>query len=230
MPGSILSVAFLIAAIAPGYLYLRVAERRRSRPTRSALVEMTELAIVGVVSTTISAGLVFLLAARWSWPPLVRLDRWASGGSLYLREEAHRSALTAAAVLLGSFVLAAVLGWFTHRALPKSIDPGGNVWSLVLRGPGDVDVFAGIQLRDGSAIEGYVLAFPEQPGPTDGIALQAPILINEGTRREVQRGIDAALVRFEDIASVGTRYESRPRPPARRRWWHRKAPAGSSTP
>lgn len=206
IPSTILGALVLLAVIAPGYSYIRIAERRSLRPVRSRLLETTELAVVGLTSTVITAAGLLLVAEVWGGP-LVELDEWAAHGNQYVVDEANAAAVSFGTVVVGSFLIGACLGWITHRRLPKSIDPAGNVWSRVLVGTGNDDVWVSVLFRDGRVIEGYMLVHPNEAEEQHEFALQAPIFYwHEGSRQRLPH-TDAAIVRTDEVVTIGVRYE-----------------------
>lgn len=84
MPSTLFQFVLLVGVFAPGYLWVRATERRRSRPERSGLFEAAELAVVGVWACAAALAITALIS---SLVPGVFAEPqpWASLGWAYAR-------------------------------------------------------------------------------------------------------------------------------------------------
>jgi hypothetical protein len=126
LPGNLLALVLLLAAVAPGYVYVRVAERYQSRLDRSALVETVELVAIGAACTTVA---VLLAVGLEGLVDGVVLDvsRWASQGNAYLRSRPESLARSIGLVLGGAGVVAYLSARIVNRGRPAGIVPGITV-------------------------------------------------------------------------------------------------------
>src|SRR5437588_3070987 len=110
IPGTFLGVAILLGVIAPGYAYLRVAERRGVRPGRSPVLELAELAVSGTIATVASVVVVLFIGSILD-NVFVDLAVWARSGSTYVANNATSAARCAAAVFILSLIVAGGMAW-----------------------------------------------------------------------------------------------------------------------
>ena len=179
IPNSIAAVLLFLVGVGPGYVFVRVAERREPRQARSPLLEFAELFVVGAASTMICA-LVVLLAASWSGA--VSLSTWLAEGHVYVVR--HVPALAAAGLLIviASYALAWGLARFIFRGLPASVRPEYSVWFQIFHPINPRDLrFATVELNDGRLVAGYVHAYTvDDDASSRELALRAPIFTSTG--------------------------------------------------
>lgn len=209
LPANFVGLLLLLAALAPGYVYVRVAEQRRSRPDRSALLETAEFLVIGAASTTVAVLVLVALAERTD-DLVIDLPRWAREGSTYLEVRPYAVARSVGAVLGGACGLAYLGARFIHRGQPPNLVPGVTVRAAVFEPAGRPGrrAWVAVHRKDGSVIEGYLLAYPTGGSDAQEIALQKPIgLTPSGDRRSLVAGVDCVLVAAEEITMVGVRIE-----------------------
>ena len=74
IPGTLLGALLLAAWLVPGFVFLRVGERRQSRLARSTLIEAVELACVGAVTSVIAVMVILILGRRFAFLDVVALS------------------------------------------------------------------------------------------------------------------------------------------------------------
>lgn len=173
VPGNVAGLLVFLAALTPGYAWVRVAERYRPRPARSSLFEAVELATAGAFATTLAAALASAVAPHWPGM-FIDIEKWAHAGNSYLQGEPYRAMRTLVFVIVAACLLALACALLINRNGPSQIIPGATVWQSVLEYKGS-RVFVAVHLKDDRQIEGYVWSFPTAETGMQEIALQAPI-------------------------------------------------------
>lgn len=130
IPSSALGVAFIVGCLAPGVLFVRVAEKRGAWFGRSGVFEITLLAAVGAITTVLASLIVLALADVIG---IVDLEVFAAGPQNYVF--AHPAGSLAAAVVIAalSCLFAWVAAWSQSRDPdPRyTIDRSLTVWQVV---------------------------------------------------------------------------------------------------
>jgi hypothetical protein len=188
---------FVLAALLPGWIFLRLAERRAPRPERSGLAELVELAAVGFSTVACSA----LVVAELSWTPipgLFNVRMWAHIRGGYLGQHIGSALLSMALIALLSYVLAVALFFVVYGFKSKGIHPESTVWYDALgRTPDGKHAWVGVQRTDGSLVEGFLLSYSYTDEDAGGIALQAPMRLTTPG----QEAGDLALTRLVILGS-----------------------------
>jgi len=163
IPNTVLGLVVLAAALGPGYVFVRVEERRRPRPTRSALLETAELVVIGGFASTLAFGFVAAVAAHSGWLDEKAL---AKNSTQYLL--AHASRVTALVVV--GLAMSYVATWLFARAFfrhrPANIE-AISAWDRLLRARTGVMPYVTASLDDGLAIAGDVEAYTVGERPAD---------------------------------------------------------------
>lgn len=210
LPGDVLGLIVILAAVAPGYVFVRAAERYRPRPDRSALLETTEVVAIGAACTTVAV-IAVVAVGEVVDGIAVNLAQWSSEGAAYVRSRPYRTIRSAGLVLGGASGLAYLAARFIHRGRPPDIIPGVTVRAGVLEPAGRPDrrAWVAVHLRDGSVVEGYLLAHPTGGSDVQDLALQKPIArtVPNGPRTLVP-GVDRVIVAADEIAMIGVRLET----------------------
>ena len=166
---------FVLTALLPGWIFLRLAERRAPRPERSGLAELVELAAVGFSTVACSV----LVVAGLSWTPIPGLfdvREWAHIRSGYLGQHIGSALLSTTFIVLISYALAVALFLIVYGFKSKRIHPESTVWYDALgRTPDGNYAWVGVQRPDGSLVEGFLLSYSYADEEAGGIALQAPM-------------------------------------------------------
>lgn len=211
IPGTLLGLAVLAACIVPGFVFISVAERRRTQIPRSSLVEATELLGIGAITSLVSVALVAGLARGIH---LYDAKELADRPRLYALESPFRVLAPCAFV----FLLSCAIAWIAARCLlrreARVFDPGGAVWTQLLhtKRPSDKVVLAQVEMRDGTYVTGYVTSFSMGDGPDRELAINGPISVQRpGETTPTNVLADFVLFREGDIVRVlGGYHDSAP--------------------
>jgi hypothetical protein len=153
IPSTVLGLVVLAAALGPGYVFIRVEERRRPRPGRSALLETAELVVIGGLASTVAFAVVGGIAAHTRWLDESKL---ADSSSKYLLSHASRFAL----LLLITLALACAVAFLVARLLfhryPATIK-AHSAWDEYLADQEGVINYATVGLDDGVVVAGDVV-------------------------------------------------------------------------
>lgn len=179
MPPAGLSALLVLLASVPGWLYLTWTERLQPTARRTGLHELLEVVAVGVATTGPAVLAVVLVPHRWV-PFTLDLERWAENGAPYLQDHLRAAALTVVLVTVLALLLARAIYWFG----PRRHAPGdefhlrGNVWTRALgaRPKGQLP-WVGLQLVDGTLVEGVLHSMSLHEGDDRDIALTQPIRV-----------------------------------------------------
>lgn len=208
IPGSFVGLLLFVLAVAPGWLWIRVAERRQVRPDRSALLETAELVATGVVFTTIAAIAVVVVGTGVGWLPDLR--EVTAVGSTFVHDEPYRSGLTVVAVLGLSLAGAFGAARFVYRGREASLVPAGSVWRDVFGEGGEGrPIFVSTTLVDGRVVDGYLYSYStDADGGDRDLGLQAPIYVWSGEPPErVRVPAHRAVLRAEHMVAMWVRYD-----------------------
>jgi Family of unknown function (DUF6338) len=211
MPDNIYGLLLFLAGIGPGYVFLRVGERREPRQARSALLEFAELFVIGA-ATTAAASIVVLLVGEVL--DQVDLKTWLSEGRIYVINEPFPVLVTLMAILSLSYLGAWGLARLVYKGRPASIRPEFSVWFQVFHvdeeKPDVAELrFATVELKDGRRVAGYVHAYTVDPNPENReLALRKPIFAQAGPEAPRQLIPDAFLiVPSEEIVYVSVQLQ-----------------------
>lgn len=209
IPDTLAGLALFAASLGPGYVYVRVAERRVPRAERTQLLEAAELLVLGGLISTVVAMLV-IFGARES--DLINVETVRSEGLDYLLLHPLRGFTTLGTI----FGLSYLTGWgaarFVHRKKKPSQQPG-TVWREILGAKKDTHVsWATVELRDGRVLQGQVASYTlETPTEPRELALAAPLYQRRIGRSEVERvPDDFLLLREEDILYIAVDFQPWP--------------------
>jgi hypothetical protein len=199
-----LGVLVIALALVPGWLYLRLHERRRPPSSATGLSQLLEVVAVGLLTTGISVFVLSLIPHRWL-PWLIDLETWGAVGNDHLRHNVGNSVISVA-VVLGLASLAAVALYLLQRSGSSDrFDPESSVWGQALgRRPERTAPWVGLQLRDGPFVEGVLhsLSFGHEDQDERDIALGRPIRVTDdgGPARDVE--IDRVIVPGREILYI----------------------------
>lgn len=174
-PETIVGIVVLLAAIAPGFVFIRVVERREPRVERSPLLEAAELALVG--GTTTATATLFLLASTRG-DPSVDFRRFLLSPRLYVANRPATVVLLVLGILVLSYLLAWLLGLVLVRGRPANIHPNLSVWRAAIHDSvqSSGGALAAVELDDGRVVSGIVFAYTIDPD-VEGreLALRRPL-------------------------------------------------------
>ncbi len=211
IPSTLAGLVLFMASLGPGYVYVRVAERRVPRAERTPLLEAAELLVIGALTTTVVSMLVLWGARELG---LVDLGVARRDGLGYLLLHPLRGFTTLTAIFFLSYLLAGLAALAVNRGRLPTQQPG-TVWSEVLgRQKATTDAIATVELRDGRMLQGRVASYTLDLA-TEGreLALSAPMRQRAGRHSPVQDVPDHYLVlREEDLLYVAVTYQAKPAP------------------
>ncbi len=193
----------VLLALLPGWLFIRLAERRGPRPERSSLAEFLELAAVGfsavVVSALIVAGLSFVIH-----PWLFNVKAWAHERQQYLGDHLGAALISIALGIVLSCLLVVLLYLVIYGRRSAGFKPGSSVWVDCLGdAPRDMQNWLGVHRRDGSLVEGLLLSYPAGPDKdVKEISLSKPIRLTPKDGTPFDLPIDRVVIPGEEITAI----------------------------
>lgn len=208
IPANLVGLLLFVLVLAPGWLWVRVAERRQVRPDRSALLEAAELVVTGVIFTTAAAVVVVGIGVGVGWLPELRAVTMS--GSTYVQDEPYRTAGVVAMVFALSLVAAYGTARLVYRGKEASLVPAGSVWQDVFGEGGEGrPIFVSTSLVDGRVVDGYLYSYStDASGGDRDLALQAPIYVWSGEPLERMRATaHRTVLRAEQMVAMWVRYE-----------------------
>lgn len=208
IPANLVGLLLFVLVLAPGWLWVRVAERRQVRPDRSALLEATELVVTGVISTAVAAVAVVGVGTAVGWLP--NLHTVTAAGSTYVQDEPYESAVAVAAIFVLSLAGAYGIARLVYQGSEPSLIPAGSVWRDVFGEGGEGQpIFVSTTLVDGRIVDGYLYSYSTDPDGGDrDLALQAPIYVWSGDPpQRIHAPADRAVLRAEQMVAMWVRYD-----------------------
>jgi hypothetical protein len=208
IPSTTLGLVVFLAALGPGYLYLRVAEQRTARASRSGLVEAVELVVVGALASTIALLVVVTVA---DWLHLVDAESLSLDPGRYF----HRHGLPVLRMLAVTLAVAYGLAYggarLNHLRRRPTIKPGATAWQTAFdfnRPTQDHIVVANVELRDRRLFSGILGGFTVDSDDNREVCLWGPIAVRVGPRNQAQLmdGDDFIVFREADIVTISGRY------------------------
>ena len=209
IPGTALGVVFVVAAFGPGYLYLRVAERRTFRNERSGLVEAVELAVVGAFASILA---LLGVGAIADLTGIVGVHQFSDSPHVFLAHHPLRVIWVLALALAAAYGLAYGVALLLNRQKP-TIHPGTSwIWAMQ---PARTDITlmvrATVELRDGRKIEGTVVGHTAEVAENKELLLKEPIRAQPAPGLEAQKVPDEFIVlREADMIALSGRFYARP--------------------
>jgi hypothetical protein len=206
IPGTALGLVLTVAALGPGYIYLRVAERRSERPERSGLLEAVELAVVGALASTTALLIVGALA---DWTHVADAHWLAAHPANYAGQHPLRLLWLVALTLGLAYLIAFAVAKVRHRT-PDVIRPAGSAWTEAFKKDcpkGRVAVLT-VELRDGRKVEGTLRAHTPSVDYNRELYLTAPLRVQAGPA-SAPTGLGSTsfmVLRETDIIAVSGKY------------------------
>jgi hypothetical protein len=208
IPSTTLGLVVFLAALGPGYVYLRVAERRTARPERSGLVEAVELVVIGALASSLTLLVVVSIADTLN---AIDVRSLSSAPRRYFDRHTLTVLWLLALALALAYVVAYVAARSMHRHRRPTIRPGGTSWQTAFdfgRPTKDHVVVVNLELRDHRLFAGILGGFTVDEQDNREIWLVAPLAVRKGPRAEAQVmvGDEFIIVRESDIVTVTGRY------------------------
>jgi hypothetical protein len=189
IPNTVLGLVVLAAALGPGYVFIRVEERRRPRPERSALLETAELVVIGGLASTLAFAAVAGVAAHTRWLDETEL---AKHHNEYLLSHVSRFAVLLLITLFLSCVATFVGATALFHRYPATIKTH-SAWDEVFPQKVGIVNYATVGLDDGLAVAGDVVGHSVGERPPDDREL---ILANPEFRAVGQQTFTLARDQF----------------------------------
>ena len=214
IPDTTVGLVVFLAALGPGYVYIRIAEKRRPRPERSGLLEAVELIVIGAAASTVA-----LLVTVWLADVVGAINAHALASQL--TPYFHRNTLAVVGlvlvVLVVAYSLAGTIAWLIYRRESVSIRPAGTSWydAFWESRPARSDVVVvTVELRDQRRIIGVLRSFSTGLEDSRELGLCAPIGVQAGPRAKPTTTDDRFIVlREADVLAVSGRYVAGATPP-----------------
>jgi hypothetical protein len=208
IPDTALGLILTVAALGPGYIYLRVAERRSRRPERSGLLEAVELAVIGALASTVALLIVGALA---DWFGIANVHWLGAHPAVYAGHHPLRLLWLVSAALALAYLIAYVAAIVAHHGKPDAIRPAGSAWTeaFMSERPKTTATVLTVELRDGRRVEGTLQAHTPNPDDNRELYLIAPIRVQAGPRSTPVRLAESFVVlRETDILAISGRYKA----------------------
>lgn len=212
IPDTLLGLVLFAAAFGPGYAFVRVQEQHEPRPERSPLLEAVELVVVGAVTTSAVAIVVFTISVESG---LLDPEQFAADAIAYSLSNPWSGFLPIFAILVISPLFAHLIAWLMFRDEEPSIRPGSAWFRVLGRRKQDAAAFVTVDLRDGSAAFGQLSTYTVDPELDNReVILYAPIKVRRPAVDEPGSWMSTTdeflILQARDISSIGVKYVDRP--------------------
>jgi hypothetical protein len=210
MPDTLVGLVLFVAGAGPGYVYVRLRLRYTPREAgRSALEEAAEYAVFGALAS----GLATLATlAIGDVTGLLNTRAIADAPATYAATEPARSLLGLGLVLALSYGTVALGTWLLLGRGRQVITPGETAWYAAFHRmlPAGHGVYATLELRDGRAVAGLVVAYTPEFEERREIVLLRPVggqLYERTPAGEARPLADTfMLIQGQDVLSIAGRY------------------------
>jgi hypothetical protein len=212
IPDSLAGLLLFAASLGPGYVYIRVAERRVPRAERTQLLESAELLVIGALITTVVSMLVIFGARELG---LINVETVRSQGLDYLLLHPLRGLGTLGTIFALSYAVGGIAARLVYWEEQPSQQPG-TVWREILGQDKDThDAIATVELRDGRTLQGQLATYTlDAPSGARELALRAPMRQRQPRSTDEDRmGGDFLILREEDFVYVVVEYQRKPEAP-----------------
>jgi hypothetical protein len=200
IPTTVLGLVVLAAALGPGYVFVRVEELRRPRPSRSTLLETAELIVIGGIASTTAVAVVASLAIHCA---VLDQKQLAKDETTYVLTHVPRFAAFVLVTLGLSYGGAYLAARLMLRRLPPTIGLH-SAWDHLFKPQDGIINYATVGLDDGLAISGDVVGFSvgDRPSEERELILGNPELRPPGEQTFRQAREPLVVVRGEHIRTV----------------------------
>ncbi|MFE6384780.1 DUF6338 family protein [Nocardiopsis dassonvillei] len=203
MPQTFTALAVLLAATAPGYVFIRIVEIRVPRRRRSPLMETVDLVCVGAISSLISVLAVLVLARYWA--VLLPIEGLLQG-TVYVRAHVWQAIWSAMLALATSTCLSAMAGLAESRRRRSATrsTPASALHRVAELTPPDHHPFLAVHLVDGRVWEGFLKGMDDEPGSlAEGdLVLQGPLALTISGHGRIRHPAGFVVVPGGQIAVV----------------------------
>lgn len=205
---------WVLLALLPGWIFVRLAETKSERPDRSQLAELLELAAVGFSTIAVSALAVASLSIAKSFSWLFNIEAWAHARNQYLGDHLGAALVSMTLIIILSCVLAVGLFFALHgrRSGDGIFSAGGTVWVAALTtAPIGMMNAIGVHHHDGTIVEGLFLGCTAGTG--DGpreVSLTAPIRVTPANGEPYATPVNRIVILDTEIAYMTVRHVVKP--------------------
>jgi hypothetical protein len=209
LPDTLLGLVVFAAGAGPGDLYVRLSQARQPRYERSTLEEAAEFVVFGALSSGFAVLLALTIGEATN---LLDTGKLAEDPTHYVATEPLRSLIALALVIGVSY---GGLWLLTTKVLhpgEATISPGETAWYGVFHRmlPPDHGVYATVELRDGRAVAGLVIAYTPEPDDPRELVLSKPVdgklWLRNTDGSAVELPDTFIVLHGGDIAAVAGRY------------------------
>lgn len=209
LPDTLLGLVVFAAGAGPGYLYVRLSQARQPRYERSTLEEAAEFVVFGALSSGIAVLLALTIGEATN---LLDTAKLAEDLTRYVATEPLRS-LTSLALVIGISYggVWVVTTKLLHPGV-ANISPGETAWYGVFHRmlPEEHGVYATVELRDGRAVAGLVIAYTPEPDEPRELVLSRPVdgklWVRDRDGNAVELPDTFIALQGADIAAISGRY------------------------
>jgi hypothetical protein len=216
IPTTVFGVVVVAAALGPGYVFVRVEERRRPRAIRSPLLETAELLLIGGVFSTAAFSAVAALAVWAGW---IDEHKLAAHGRRYVL--IHLPVF--AGLLLLALLTSYLATWLVARALflrrPRTIE-WHSAWDEMLHARPGIINYVTTGLDDGTALAGDVVSYTVGNVPADDreLVLASPEVRAPGQHVFTQARDQFVILRGDRIRTLSVIHWETVEPPPPPKW------------
>lgn len=176
LPDTLLGLVVFAAGAGPGYLYVRLSQVRAPRYQRTPLEEAAELVVFGAATSALA---VFSALAIGKLTGILDTTQIAKAPADYAFREPARALAGLVAVLALSY---GAVWLFTTRILHRGDDkpriaPGESAWYAAFHRmvPAGRGVYGTVDLDDGTALAGLVIAYTIETDEPRELILSKPV-------------------------------------------------------
>ncbi len=209
LPDTLLGLVVFAAGAGPGYLYVRLSQARQPRYERSTLEEAAEFVVFGALSSGLAVLLALTIGEATN---LLNTKELAAEPARYAATEPLRSLVSLALVVAASHGGVWLLTTKVLHPGGPTINPGETAWYGVFHRmlPDAHGVYATVELRDGRAVAGLVIAYTPEPEAPRELVLSKPVegslWLRDTEGNAVELPDTFIVLQGDDIAAVSGRY------------------------
>lgn len=216
IPGTLLGLVALAAALGPGFVFVRRAERHNNRPSQSQLSELVEMVVIGGALSLVAAGVVLTAV---DITDCIETAELRADPAEYILNEPLRIFLAAGLFYGLAYAGAYLMARITYRDSSAVIEPGVTGWGHAFwKGLPDKEtpVLVTVELKDGRRVTGGLASFTVGSEENREIVLVQPLA---ATAKPGTKGVpmheNFVVLREDQIAVLSGTYVTEGPPPAR---------------
>lgn len=211
MPGTFVGLFVFVAALGPGYLFVRLLESLDPRRSHSALTEAVEMAVIGSAATSVS---LIAVVGVGDLIGQLRTEDLVDHGLGVLSGDTWRWLAAFVSILVVSYGLAVAAAYVVKRKFPSDVkhDPGGTAWNQAFEKlvPSRDHVTIGtVYLRDGRAFTGQIKVWTAHlDGSRELLLTGRPLVSTADGSVRTRLDEEFVLLREEDVLFIAGRYHN----------------------